>query len=117
MSDAEGESESPPTPIKPTSLHNYVKHHSDKRAGTEAVDTLQNHLEFITKRLWLEASEHAEQDGRVTVQEEDIQHAIDELTEPHDLIKQTAEKLQWMKNDLDRQVEQSLLWAEDRYDD
>jgi histone H3/H4 len=103
-------------PVKPTSLKKFVKHHSDKRAGSDAIDLLQSHLEFTAERLWLEAGKHAEDEGRKTVQEEDIQHAIDQLTEPHDLIKQTANKLEWMKDDLDRQVEQSILYAENRYD-
>jgi len=103
-------------PVKPTSLKKFVKHHSDKRAGGDSIDLLQSHLEFTAKRLWLEAGKHAEDEGRKTVQEEDIQHAIDQLTEPHDLIKQTANKLEWMKDDLDRQVEQSILYAENRYD-
>jgi histone H3/H4 len=104
------------TPIKPTSLKKFVKHHSDKRAGSDAVDLLQSHLEFTAERLWLEAGKHAEDEGKKTVQEEDVQHAIDQLTEPHDLIKVTADKLEWMKDDLARQVEQSILYAEDRYD-
>jgi len=105
------------TPVKPTSLKKFVKHHSNKRAGGNAVDLLQSHLEFTAKRLWLEAGRHAEEEDRKTIQEEDVQHAIDQLTEPHDLIKRTADKLEWMKDDLDRQVEQSILYAEDRYDD
>jgi histone H3/H4 len=104
-------------PVKPTSLKKFVKQHSDRRAGSDAVDFLQSHLQFTAKRLWLEAGKHAEDEGRKTVQEEDIQHAINQLTEPHDLIKRTADKLEWMKDDLDRQVEQSVLYAEDRYDD
>ena len=101
------------TPIKPTSLKNFVRHHSDKRTGSDAVDLLQSHLQFTAKRLWFEAGKHAEDEGRKTVQEEDVQHAIDQLTEPHNLIKQTANKLGWMKNDLDRQVEKSILYAEE----
>lgn len=112
----EDDEEDVATPVKPTSLKRFVKHHSDKRAGSEAVDLLQSHLEFTAERLWLEAGMHAENEGRKTVQEEDVQHAIDQLTEPHDLIKRTADKLEWMHNDLDRQVEQSILYAEDRYD-
>ena len=105
------------TPVKPTSLKKFVKHHSDKRVGSDAVDLLQSHLVFTAERLWLEAGKHAEDEGKKTVQEEDVQHAINQLTEPHDLIKRTADKLEWMQDDLDRQVEQSILYAEDRYDD
>lgn len=106
-----------PTPVKPTSLKKFVKQYSEKRAGTDAIDELQHHLEFIAERIWLEASKQAEDDGRKTVKERDVQHAIDEMTEPHDLIKRTSEQLDWMKRNLDRQVEQSLLYAQDRYDD
>ena len=106
-----------PTPVKPTSLKNFVKTKKDMRAGGDAIDLFQSHLEIIIERMWLEASKHAEDEGRKTVKEDDIQHAINQLTEPHDLIKSTADKLHWMKKDLDRQVEQSIMYAENRYDD
>lgn len=106
-----------PPPIKPTSLKRFVKKHSDMNAGGDAVDELQHHLEFAAERIWLEASKHAEDDGRKTVKERDVQHAIDAFTEPHDLIKKTVEDLDWMKRNLERQVEQSIVYAEDRYDD
>lgn len=105
------------SPVKPTSLKRFVKQHTDMNAGGDAIDELQHHLEFVAERIWLEASKHAEDDGRKTVKERDIQHAIDEFTEPHDLIKKTVEDLDWMKRNLERQVEQSIVYAEDRYDD
>lgn len=111
------ESNDVPPPVKPTSLKNFVKAQSDMRAGSDAIDLLQTHLEIIIERMWLEACKHAEDEGRKTVKDDDIQHAINQLTEPHDLIKSTADKLHWMKKDLDRQVEQSILYAEHRYDD
>lgn len=73
--------------VKPTSLKKFVKYHSDKRVGSEAIDLLQSHLEFTAKRLWLKAGKHAEDEGRKTVQGEDIQHAIDQLTKPHDFME------------------------------
>lgn len=106
-----------PPPVKPTSLKRFVKQQSDMNAGGDAVAELQHHLEFVAERIWLEASKHAEDDGRKTVQERDVQHAIDEFTEPHDLIKKTVEDLDWMKRNLERQVEQSIVYAKDRYDD
>lgn len=113
----ENDAEDVAPPVKPTSLKRFVKQHSDMDAGGDAIDELQHHLEFVAERIWLEASKHAEDDGRKTVKERDVQHAIDQFTEPHDLIKKTTEQLDWMKRNLDRQVEQSIVYAENRYDD
>lgn len=118
MSGSEGEDEDEtPSPIKPTSLKRFLKDQKEIRAGGDAIEALQLNLEWLAERLWLEAAWHAEEDGRKTVMERDIQYAIDELTEPHDLIKQTSEQLDWMKRYMDGQVEQSLLYAEKRYGD
>lgn len=105
-----------PSPIKSTSLKRFVKQQSDMRAGGKAVDELHHHLEFAAKRIWLEASKHAEEDDRKTVKQRDVQRAIDKYLEPHNAIKRTVEKIEAMKQSLEGQVEQSVVHAEDRYD-
>lgn len=87
------------------------------RAGGDAVDELHHHLEFIAERIWLEASKHAEDDGRKTVKKRDIQYAIDIVTKPHDIIKETSQNLDYMKRKIDDQLEKSPLYTENRYDD
>lgn len=116
MTDAEGDEETP-SPVKPTSLKNFVKEQSGMRAGGDAVDELHGHLEFVAEKIWLEAAKQAEDDGRKTVKQRDVQEAIDAVTQPHDLIKETSRHLDYMKNMIDGQVEKSPLYAERRYDD
>ncbi len=120
MTDNVGEADDvddPPSPVKPHSLKNFVKKQSDMRAGGDAVDELHHHLEFVAERIWLEAAKQAQDDGRKTLKQRDVQDAIDAVTEPHDLIKKTAQHLDYMKRMIDGQVEQSPLYAENRYDD
>lgn len=117
MADDEEDPDGPPSPVKPHSLKNFVREKSNMRAGGDAVDALHHHLEFVAERIWLEAAKHAEDDDRKTVKERDVHHAIDIVTEPHDIIKQTSEHLDYMKRMIDGQVEQSPLYAENRYDD
>lgn len=117
MPDEEGDPESTPTPIRPNPLRDFVKQHSEKRAGGDAVDLLLEQLEFLGESIWKEASRKADEKGRKTVKEEDVQEAYDEFTEPHDLLRETSDKLDWMKRDLDRQVEQSPIYAEENSDD
>lgn len=106
-----------PSPVKPHSLKNFVKEQSDMRAGNDAIDELHHHLEFVAERIWLEAAKEADDDDRKTVKKRDVQEAIDAVTQPHDLIKETSRHLSWMQNMIDRQVEKSPLYAEQRYDD
>ena len=87
------------------------------RAGSDAVEELSHHLEFIAERIWLEAAKQAEDDDRKTVKQRDVQEAIDAVTQPHDLIKETSRHLSYMQNMIDGQVEKSPLYAENRYDD
>jgi len=116
MTGDEEDSGSSPSPVKPHSLKNFVKEQSDMRAGADAVDELHHHLEFIAERIWLEAAKEAEDDDRKTVKQRDVQEAIDSVTQPHDLIKETSRHLSYMQNMIDGQVEKSPLYAENRYD-
>lgn len=117
MTDDGEELENSPSPIKPHSLKNFVKEQSDMRVGGDAIDLLQHHMEFVAGRIWLEASKHAEEDERKTVKERDVQHAIDVVIKPHDLIKETSQNLDHMKEIIDELLERSPLYAENRYDD
>ncbi|MCU4750914.1 NFYB/HAP3 family transcription factor subunit [Halobacteria archaeon AArc-curdl1] len=116
MTEDDGEGETP-SPVKPHSLKNFVKTQSDMRAGGDAVDELHHHLEFVAEKIWLEAAKQAEEDDRKTVKRRDVKEAIDAVTEPHDLIKETSRHLSYMQNMIDGQVEKSPLYAENRYDD
>ncbi len=116
MTEDDGGGETP-SPVKPHSLKNFVKAQSDMRAGGDAVDELHHHLEFVAEKIWLEAAKQAEEDDRKTVKRRDVKEAIDAVTEPHDLIKETSRHLSYMQNMIDGQVEKSPLYAENRYDD
>jgi len=117
MTGDEEDSNNSVSPVKPHSLKNFVKEQSDMRAGSDAVDELHHHLEFIAERIWLEAAKEAEDDDRKTVKQRDVQEAIDAVTQPHDLIKETSRHLSYMQSMIDGQVEKSPLYAENRYDD
>lgn len=108
---ADEESEEIPPPVKPHSLKRFVKKKTEMRAGSDAINLLQHQLEYLAEMLWIEASQNADDDGRKTVKEEDIQDAYDDLTEPHNLLKETADKLQWYANDLNRQLDQSIIYG------
>lgn len=117
MTDVGDDDNGSPSPIKPHSLKGFVKEQSEMRAGGDAVEELHHHMEFIAERIWLEAAKQADDDGRKTVKQRDVQEAIDAVTQPHDLIKETSRHLDYMKNMIDGQVEKSPLYAENRYDD
>jgi histone H3/H4 len=89
----EKDSGDPPSPVKPHSLKKLVKGQWDMRAGSDALVELRHNLEFITERIWLEAAKEAEDDDRKTVKQRDVQEAIDSVTHPHDLIKETSRHL------------------------
>lgn len=115
MTNGDSGEDDDPNPIKVAPLKQLVKQHSDKRTGSDAINSLIGQLEFLAERLWLRASHYADERGKKTVQEQDIQRAYDDLLYPHDLLKDAAEELNLMSDTMDEYAEQSPIF--DEYED
>lgn len=116
MTNGENNEEEDPEPIKVAPLKKLAKQKSDKRTGGDAIDSLIGQLEFLAERLWMRASRYADERGKKTVQEQDIQRAYDDLLYPHDLLKDAAEELDMMSDTMDEFAEQSPVFEDYRDD-
>lgn len=81
------------------------------QTSTEGVKLLIDQMEFLGKQLWIQASREVRKDGRVRIQEGDIQSAYDELREPHDLLKNSADEMKDMSRKMDRLADASPIFA------
>lgn len=99
-------------PIKYSPMREMVKETVEEcQTSEEGVELLIDQLEFLGKQIWTQASRHVIEDGRVRVQEDDVQTAYDELRHPHDLLKNSADDMRDMARDLDSLAEQSPIYA------
>lgn len=93
--------DSEPDPVKRAPLKNYVKQFTDKRAGSDAIDELEAEMLFISKIIWQEASQRAEDRGLNTVQEQDVEGAYNDLFEPHQILHEASNEI----GDLGQKIE------------
>lgn len=99
-----------PNPIKTAPLKSYVKDQSDLRAGSDAIDELEAELLYLTRILWLEASQRAEERGRKTVQKQDLSSAYDDLFEPHELLMEAQEDISGLADRLEDTADRSPIF-------